>query len=106
MAGDFVNLYDNAGTLNARKADANNNRQAHGFVLTSTTSPASTTVNFTAINTLSGLTVGATYYLSETAGLATSTQPTASGSLVQRLGIASSATELIVDIDLIPLELA
>ncbi len=107
VAGDFVNLYDNAGTINARKADANNHRRAHGFVLAAVTSPANATVYWGDINNQkSGLTVGAEYFLSETAGAVVTPAPTTAGSIVQRVGVAQSATELVVDIEETPLELA
>lgn len=105
--GDFVNLYNNGGTINARKADANNNRKAHGYVLDAVTSPANATVYYGDVNNqVSGLTVGAEYFLSETAGEVVTPAPTTAGSLVQRLGVAKSATELVVDIEETPLELA
>jgi hypothetical protein len=106
-AGDFVNLYNNGGTMNARKADANANRRAHGFVLANVTSPANATVYYGDVNNqLTGLTVGSEYFLSETAGGVVTPAPTTSGSIVQRLGVAQSATELVVDIEETPLELA
>jgi len=105
-AGDFVNIYDNAGTINVRKADANNNRRAHGFVLANVTSPAAATVYYGDVNTqVSGLTVGAEYFLSDTAGAVVTPAPTTAGDIVQRLGVARSATELVVDIEETPLEL-
>lgn len=45
---------------------------------------------------LSGLTVGATYYVSTTAGAITATAPTATGSIVYKVGTAVSMTELAV----------
>lgn len=106
-AGDFVNLYDNAGTINARLADANANRPAHGFVLANVTASNNATVYYGDVNNeLSGLDVGETYFLSETAGEVVTPAPTGSGSIVQRLGVAVSATELVVDIEETPLELA
>ena len=96
-AGNFVNLYDNAGTINVRKADATTNaKPAHGFVLANTTSPASATVYLiSAKNTgVTGLTVGLDYYLGTTAGGVVSTAPSASGNIVQFLGRAISATSL------------
>lgn len=90
--GDFVNIYNNTGTITARKADNSNTRPAHGFVLTSSTSPAANTIILTGINNqLSGMTVGARQYLSTT-GARTET-PVTSG-IHQYLGIAISATEL------------
>ncbi len=97
VAGNFVNLYDNAGTVNVRKADATTiAKPAHGFVLASVTSPANATVYLISNkNTaVTGLTVGADYWLSTTPGGVTATAPSAAGNLVQRLGIATSATLL------------
>lgn len=95
-AGDFVNIYDNAGTINVRKADADNGRPAHGFVKAAVTSPANATVYGPGElnDQLSGLTVGGDYFLSATAGGVTTTAPTASGAYVQYLGRAKSATAL------------
>lgn len=105
--GDFVNVYSNAGTINARKADSNNNRRAHGYVLAGVTAPALATIYYGDVNNqLSGLSVGVEYFLSETAGAVVTPAPTTVGSIVQRLGVARSATELVVDIEETPLELA
>lgn len=100
VAGNFVNLYDNAGTINVRKADATNNtKPADGFVLSGVTSPANATVYLiSAKNTaVSALTVGVDYYLATTAGGVTATAPSASGNIIQRLGKSKSATELIFE---------
>jgi len=48
-----------------------------------------------AVGGFSGLTVGATYYLSQTAGDITTTAPTDTGSCVVRVGVAKSATVLM-----------
>lgn len=96
-AGQFVNLYDNGGTITARKADATTNaKPAHGFVLDSTTSPANATVYFESQqnSALTSLTVGADYYLSTTPGGVTSTPPSSAGNIVQYIGRATSATNL------------
>lgn len=95
-AGDLVNVYDNGGTPTARKADASNGREAVGYVLSAVTAPAAATVYFEAtITGLTGLTIGASYYVSgATAGLATATAPTTAGHIVQRIGKAISATEI------------
>jgi hypothetical protein len=94
-AGDLVNIYDNAGTVTARKADATTaGKEAHGFVLSAVTSPAAATVYFEGSNTqVTGLT-GGPQYLSTTAGLSTPTAPSGSGNVVQRVGIATDATVL------------
>lgn len=96
-AGDLVNLWNNAGTINVRKADATTNgKRAHGFVESAVTSAATATVFISGvINSLSSLTVGSDYYLSTTPGTTTTTPPSASGNLVQRVGEAQSATALV-----------
>lgn len=100
-AGDFVNMYDNVGTANVRLADASNDRPAHGWVLTSVTSGNNASVYIRkGINTArSGMTPGARQYLG-TAGDPTATFPVLPGSVIhQFLGIAQSATTMIVDIE-------
>lgn len=99
-AGNFVNIWDDAGTLKVRKADATvAGKEADGYVLANVTSPADATVYFDAINSaLSALTLGAVYYLSTTPGAATATAPSASGNVVQELGKAVSATEIKADV--------
>lgn len=97
-AGDFVNIYNNAGAANVRKADADAGKPAHGFVLAAVTSPAAATVYFEGTNNqVSGATAG-DVFLSATAGGFTSTAPSGSGNLVQKLGVAVSATEINVEI--------
>lgn len=96
-AGDWVNVYDDAGTPTARKADATNGlKRAHGFVKTSVTAPAAVDVYFDgANNVLTGLTVGARYFLSEaTPGGGVTTPPATAGNLVQYLGTALNATTI------------
>jgi hypothetical protein len=96
-AGDFVNLWSDGGTLKARKADASTTgKEAHGFVLAAVTSGNSATVYREGTNTqVSGLTVGSKYYLSAaTAGGIVTTAPSATGNVIQLIGIANSATQI------------
>lgn len=96
-AGDFVNIFDDSGTVKARKAIANTTgKEANGFVLSSVSIGASATVYFAGTNTaLSGLTIGAQYFLSSSAaGAITATAPTTSGGIVQKVGRAASATSI------------
>ena len=100
-AGDMVNVYNDSGTLKARKADAsqtNAGYRAHGFVLSSVTANGSNTASVYVegiVTGLSGLTPGATYFLSgATAGAITATAPTTAGHIAQEVGVALSATEL------------
>ncbi len=98
-AGDFVNIWNNAGTRNVRKADASNNRPAHGFVLSSVASAASATVYQQGENTgLTGLTPGEIRFLSATtAGTSTTAPPSTAGHLIQELGVSYSATSLLFE---------
>lgn len=95
-AGDFVNVFDDSGTIKCRKADANADKPAHGFVLAAVTAPAAATIYGPGeLNSqLSSLTLGALYFLSETAGGVTTTPPASSGAVVQPLGVAKSTTAL------------
>lgn len=95
-AGDLVNVWSNAGTANVRKADASTSgKQAHGFVLAAVASAASATVYFEGTNTQqTGLTAGDQFLSATTPGKATNTAPSAAGQIVQRVGVAISATSL------------
>lgn len=95
-AGDIVNIWDDGGTAKVRKADADAiGTQAHGFVLSSVTSPASATVYLEGkVTGLTSLTPGATYYLSTTAGAITTTAPSGSADIVQIVGNAVNTTTL------------
>lgn len=93
-AGDFVNVWNSSGAR-VRKADAATaGKEAHGFVLSAVISGANATVYFEGTNTaVTGLTPG-TVFLAITAGVATGTAPSATGNIVQRLGVATSATSV------------
>lgn len=93
-SGDLVNIVNNAGTANARKADASNGRIAHGFVLAASTTGNNATVFFEgAVTGLVGLTPGAKLFLSAAAaGGVTATAPTVAGQTVQQVGYAVSNT--------------
>lgn len=94
-AGDFVNIWSNGGTANVRKADATSSgKHAHGFVLSAFTHPTTATVYFEGTNTaVTGRTPG-DQFLSTTAGTTTTTAPSGSGNVVQKLGVATSATAI------------
>lgn len=99
--GDFVNVWNDAGTPKVRKADATAaGKEADGFVLDAVLSGASASVYHEGANTsLSGLTIGARYYLSTTPGAATLTPGSATGNVLQYLGRAVSATKLVFEAD-------
>jgi len=95
-AGDFVNVFNDSGTVKVRRADASSvGREANGFVLSAVTAPNNATVYFSGINDeLTGLDLGAIYYLSTTAGDVATTRPSTAGQFVQKLGRTLSATEI------------
>jgi hypothetical protein len=97
--GDFVNIFNDTGTVKARKADATTpGKEANGFVLAAVVLGGSAVVYLDGINThLVGLTAGSVYYLSTTAGTVTDTSPSGTGNVVQRIGRALSATEIDFD---------
>lgn len=100
-AGDLVNVWNNAGTANVRKADASTSgKEAHGFVLAAVSSGASATVYFEGTDTqMTGLTPGVQYLSATTPGKPSNTAPSTAGQSVQRVGFAYSATAMNFDAD-------
>lgn len=96
LAAGPVNVWNDAGTLKMRKADATSaGKEANGFVTGAVTSGVAGTCYFDGtITGLTGLTLGADYFLSSTAGAVVTTAPSASGNIVQRIGKALSTTTL------------
>lgn len=94
-AGDLVNIFDNTGAK-CRLADASNGRVAHGFVKAIFANAATATVYKEGTNDeLSAMTPGVVQYLSGvTPGAVTATAPTTATHVVQRVGVAYSATEM------------
>lgn len=93
-SGDWVNVWNSTGAK-VRKADATTaGKEADGFVLAAVANGATALVYFEGTNTqVSGQTPGAVF-LQTTAGTGGATVPSASGNVVQRLGVAVSATEV------------
>jgi hypothetical protein len=101
-AGNFVNLWNDSGTLKVRKADATAaGKEADGFVLEAAIQGDPVPVYFEGTNTqLAGLTPGARYYLSAASpGGVTDTPPTGTGKVVQFVGRAISDTEISFEAD-------
>lgn len=92
-AGNYVNVWDSAGSPRVRKADATAaGKPAHGFVLAAVANGGNATVYFEGTNTqVSGQTAGAVF-LQTTAGAGGATVPSAAGNVVQKIGVAVSAT--------------
>lgn len=92
-AGDWINVWNDIGTAKVRKADATTaGKEVNGFVLAAVTSGNPATVYFEGTNTqVTGQTPGPVY-LQTTAGTGGTTIPSASGNVVQQVGVAVSAT--------------
>ena len=92
-AGDWVNVWNDAGAFKVRKADATTaGKEVHGFVLAGAAAAGNATVYFVGTNTgVTGQTPGPVY-LGTTAGQGQATAPTGSGNVVQTVGVAISAT--------------
>lgn len=95
-SGDLVNIWNNAGTANVRKADGNSpGKEAHGFVLAAFSSSTAATVYFEGSNNQqSGMTPGVQFLSITTPGKTQATAPTGAGKIVQKVGFAVSATVL------------
>lgn len=96
VAGDFINIWDDAGVFKIRKSDATTaGKEVDGFVLAAVSAAASGEVHSQGENNqLAGLAVGATLYMSTTAGGVTSTPVTGSGNVSMPIGKATSATSM------------
>jgi hypothetical protein len=97
-AGDLVSLHTVSGAVKMRKANATDTtKPAHGFVKAAVASGASGTfygpgqVN----DAVSGLTPGATYWLSTTGGGVSTSAPSTSGNGDQEVGQALAAGQLL-----------
>lgn len=97
-AGEQVNLFNSAGVLKARLAQANALATKSWGWAPAAIGNGAVGVVFLGIGlnqAVSGLAVGSVYYLSSaTPGGITATRPVAAGTISQEVGIALSATEL------------
>lgn len=97
--GEFVSFHLDSSVLKVRKADASDDtRLIDGYVTAAFATGATATVyteDGSVMTGLSGLTIGAEYFLSETAGALTATAPSTTGAVIQRAGKALSATSLL-----------
>lgn len=96
LAGDFVNIYDDAGITKVRKAVATNpDMLADGYVLEGKNTGEIARVYFEGTNTqVTSLESGKVHFLSITPGKATHIAPNASGNVVQVIGKTVSSTSL------------
>lgn len=103
-AGDYVNIWNDAGTTKLRKADNSNNRPAHGFIKASVTAPAIAKMFYEGANdSVSGKTRGARQYLGTAgASIETPLDPNVDfgpNVIHQYLGVAESPTAINTDIE-------
>lgn len=96
--GDAVRL-SAADTIAPAQADVVTDRPTIGFVLLKPTSTSAFVLASGEIAVFTGLTPGATYYLSDTPGQITDTAPSAQGSIVQEVGWARNTTTLVIGIE-------
>jgi hypothetical protein len=97
-AGDLCNVYTNAGVATIRKADATDDtKPANAFVIAAVLITATASWFGPALidTAVTGLTPGTTYFLATTPGTVTATPPASAGNLIQKVGFAKSATELV-----------
>ena len=95
-AGQQVTIFNNAGTANVRPAIATSlSTESHGYVTAAVALNAMATIFFDDNNTaVTGLTPGVQYLSATVAGGVSITPPSTAGQIVQRVGIATSATSL------------
>ena len=92
--GDYVNIFS-GGVRRASSTDLT--KQAHGFVTGSYVATNPVVVFYSGLNTdLTGLTAGATYFLSAS-GTENTAPPTATAQLSQQIGVAISTTTILVN---------
>jgi hypothetical protein len=94
-AGDWINISASF----VRKASSDNTtKQCHGFVIAAVSSGSAATIYYNGINpALTGLTVGARYFLSAS-GAESVNAPTITGQLSQEVGVAVSTTAILTNI--------
>lgn len=94
-AGNWCNVYNNAGTPNVRKADASvAGKQANAFVLGSFANGVTATFYVAGINNAVTGQVAGPVFLSTTPGGSQTTAPTVAGQVAQQIGEAISATQV------------
>lgn len=105
-AGEYVNVWSSSGAFRVRKADGTTaGKETHGFVLSAVVNGGTALVYFSDTNTqVSGATPGV-QFLSTTPGGFTATAPSGAGNVVQKIGIAVSATAIVFE-PLAPIVLA
>lgn len=101
--GQAVNLFNNAGVLNARLAQATSaSTMMHGVANTTVTAGQRVEINFLrgTLDSIGGLTLGTLYYLSTVAGAVQSGRPAAAGNIIQPAGLALASATFALECNL------
>ena len=80
-------------------ADGSGTQPLIGFVSSKPTATTCIVKYSGELGGFTGLTTGVNYYLSETPGEITTTAPSSSGSIVQKVGFARNTTTLVIFVD-------
>lgn len=102
-AGQAINLYNDTGVLKARLASASAaSTMAHGIAMTSAAIGDQFEMYWLRglVTTIGGMTLGTLYWLSPTAGAIQNLAPTVAGQIQQPVGLALTASVLLLDIPL------
>ena len=93
LAGALINIYNNAGAVAVRNANATTpGKEAHGYVLAAAANTTQASIYVSGLVTgLISLTPGP-LYLSASPGLVTSTAPTTAGQFSQLVGFCADGT--------------
>jgi hypothetical protein len=98
--GQAVNLFSNAGLLNARLAQATSaNTMLHGIANNTVAIGGIVELNILrgTLDSVGGLTVGTLYYLSTVAGALQSGRPAGAGQIIQSAGVGLGASIFLFD---------
>lgn len=98
-AGAYVNVWSNAGVFSVRNADGSvTGKQVDGFVLQAIAAGATGQVYFGGMNTaVTGQAPGLVFLSASTLGAGSPNGATGAGQTFQQIGIALSATAVLVD---------
>lgn len=102
--GELVNLFDNAGVLSARLADATTAAtMAHGIASSAGVPGSKMEIQWlrSFVGSIGGMSLGTLYYLSTTPGAIQNLAPLAVGTIQQPVGVAVAANQLLLDISLL-----
>lgn len=98
--GQVVNLFNSAGVLNARLAQATSAATMMHGVANTAAAPGQRFEMYwmrALLDSIGGLTIGQLYYLSTVAGAVQSARPAAAGNIIQSAGLALAGSTFLMD---------